>query len=131
MRNKNQTILLAVLVLGLAACTSIPCAAPLDKATCQVNYYLGVADQVDVGLQTLKASGALVPNVVKYIDVYHNGLPALKDATNEALAAYEAGKSQDYQTALNLLIQFYTNVNAIITAAGGPDQVAAAKAVVK
>ncbi len=131
----RKTILLsciAALVLTIAGCASIPCAPPSDKATCYVAYYVAVSDQIDVNLQALVSGIPAIPaNVRSAINAYHAALPGLQKAANDGLAAYEAGATKDYTTAVNAIISLYTDINAIITSAGYADQVAPAKAEAK
>ncbi len=127
----KKTILLtlvAVLALGVAGCASIPCAAPNDTATCTVAYYVSVSDQIDISLQALVTGVPAIPaNVRDAINKFHTALPSAQAAAKSALAAYEAGTSKDYVTAMNALIALYLNVNGVIVSAGYADQVAPAK----
>ncbi len=134
MRYRLTTICIAAALLALAAatitgCTSSTCASAPDKATCQVTYYLSIADQVDVNLQALKAGvPALSPSVVHAIDAYHAALPAAEQAARDGLAAYLAGQAKDYTTVMQYVIALYTDINRVVMAAGEPNQVAAATA---
>jgi methyl coenzyme M reductase subunit C len=122
-----KKLLLFVMVLAMVACASIPCAPPQDKPTCEVAYYISIADQVDVNLQALAAGIPLGAGVSKAIAAYHAALPSAEQGANDLLAAYEAGTVKDYTTALNFLIALYKDVNAVVVAAGQPDQVKAAE----
>ena len=126
---KKLIIVSLVVVAALAAgCASVPCAPPMDKATCQVNYYTGLAEQVDATCQGLLAANPQIGGSARqWIVAYHNALPNLKAAALDGLAAYEAGTSKDYLTALNALIAMYTQVNAVVVANGQPSPLAAAK----
>lgn len=133
MRYRLPTTIAAALLLlaavTITGCASTVCSGVTDKATCQVTYYLSIADQVDTNLQALKAGvPALSPSVVHAIDAYHTALPAAEQAARDGLAAYLAGQAKDYTTVMQYLINLYTDINKVVMAAGEPNQVAAATA---
>ena len=131
MRYRNPTIIAAALLLVAATitgCASSICSGAPDKATCQVTYYIDVAQQVDANLQALRGVSGLGASVVKAIDAYHAALPDATQAARDGLAAYLAGQAKDYTTVMQYLIALYTDVSKVVTAAGQPDPVAAATA---
>lgn len=128
---RNIAIVVALMALLTAGCVSIPCAPEWDTATCKVQQAIAVAENVDLGLQTLKAGVPTLPvGVVAAIDAYHLALPAAKQGALDALAAYESGHGGNWQQALSFLINLYKDVNAVITGNGLPDQVKPAQSVV-
>jgi hypothetical protein len=118
------------LTFGMASCVSIPCAAPQDKPTCEVNYYISIADQIDANLQAIAASIPLGTSVAHAIAAFHSALPGAEQSARDALAAYESTHAGDYTTAVKFLIALYGDINNVIIAAGQPDQVAKAKATI-
>ncbi len=134
MRYRLPTVAALALLLAaatLTGCASSICSGAPDKATCQVDYYVNVAQQVDANLQALRAVPGLGASVVKAIDAYHAALPDAIQAARDGLAAYLAGQAKDYTTVMQYLIALYTDVSKVVTAAGQPDPVAAATATVR
>ena len=122
-----KNALIVLLALGILGCASIPCAPPLDKPTCEVNYYIGIADQIDQNLQILESGVPLGASVNHAIDAYHAALPSAEQAAKDALSAYEAGTAKDYTTAMNFVVSLYTDINKVIVAAGQPNPMLSVK----
>jgi len=124
---KKALLLTAVLVIGLAGC--VTCAAPTDKATCDTEQAIAIANAMDIGFQAaLLAAPVLPPSVVGWINIYHEKLPAAEKLLRDTLAGYEAGTIKDYKSVLQALVSLYTDINGMITAAGQPDVLAPAQA---
>lgn len=116
-----------LLVLGMASltgCATIcPPIAGEDKATHDVNCAIAIATEVD----HLASIAAVIPALAEGYAVYHAALPLAIKAAQDALAAYEAGGSNDWVAAVTFLTSLYKDIEAFFTAHGSSSLVAQAK----
>ena len=125
MRNKHQTILLAVLVLGLAACASTKAQCPnlsgLPLTACEA---AALQAQIEAAqpqaFAVLDAAKAVAtPDLAARITRAEALWPSIDADLKAVVAMLNAGAAGDYSTAIANAVAWYVDTSALLVQAGG------------